>query len=114
MNQELEQYLRFFINYRQKNQPKQLASAEFAINNKIYLITKVSSFIANYKRELRMKIDIKRKEKMKKTTEFIKRIKKVQEEVEVLELKIVDSILFYFLFLVLFFFYFYFRDQELV
>ena len=55
--------------------------AEFAINNKIHSTTKVSLFMANYERELRMEIDIKRKEKVKKTTEFVEKVKKVQEEV---------------------------------
>ena len=53
---------------------------EFAINNKVYLTTKVSSFIVNYGRELKIEIDIKRKKKMEKVAEFIERIKKVQEE----------------------------------
>ena len=57
--------------------------AEFAINNKAYLTTKVSSFIANYGRELRVGIDIRRKRKMEKAMEFVKRIKKVQEEARV-------------------------------
>ena len=61
MNQELEQYLRFFIDHRQKNWPEQLVLAEFAINNKTYSTTQVSPFIANYRRELRMEIDIRRK-----------------------------------------------------
>jgi len=39
--------------------------------------------MANYRKELRMGVDIKRKEKMEKATEFTERIKKVQEEVEV-------------------------------
>ena len=81
MNQELEQYLRFFIDHRQKNWLEQLALAEFAINNKIYLITKVSLFIANYSRELRMEIDLRRKEKIEKVMEFVERMRKVQEEV---------------------------------
>ena len=34
MNQKLEQYLRFFIDHKQKDWPEQLASAKFAINNK--------------------------------------------------------------------------------
>jgi len=34
----------------------------------------------NYRRELRMGIDIRRKGKMEKVTEFAERIKKVQEE----------------------------------
>ena len=39
--------------------------------------TKVSLFMANYKRELRIRVGIKRKEKVEKTTEFAKRVKKV-------------------------------------
>jgi len=37
----------------------------------------VSPFMANYERELRMGVDIRRKEKVEKTTEFAKRMKKV-------------------------------------
>ena len=55
---------------------------EFAVNNKVHLVTKVSLFIANYGRELRMGADIRRKEKVEKVIEFVKRIKKVQEKVE--------------------------------
>jgi len=47
------------------------------INNKAYLITKVFLFIANYGRELRIGIDLRRKGKIKKTTEFVERIRKV-------------------------------------
>ena len=54
--------------------------AEFVVNNKIYLATKVSLFIANYSRNLRMVVDIRRKEKVEKITEFAKRMKKVQEK----------------------------------
>ena len=32
--QELEQCLRFFVDHKQKNQLKQLAIAEFVVNNK--------------------------------------------------------------------------------
>ena len=82
MNQELEQYLQFFIEYRQKNWPEWMAAAEFAINNKVHTTTKVSLFIANYGRELRMGGDIRRKGKVKSVTEFVKKIKKVHEEAE--------------------------------
>ena len=44
------------------------------------MTTKVSLFIANYGRELRMEIDIRRKEKMEKATEFAVRMKRVQVE----------------------------------
>ena len=52
MNLELEQYLRFFVNHRQKDQPEWLVLAEFAVNNKAYMATKVLLFMANYGREL--------------------------------------------------------------
>jgi len=70
------------VDYKQKDWLEWLASAEFAINNKAYSTTKVSLFMANYNRELRMGIDIRRKEKIEKATEFMKKIKKVQEEIE--------------------------------
>jgi len=76
----LEQYLRFFVEHRQKDWPEWLASAEFAVNNKIHMATKVSPFIANYGRELRMEGDIRKKGKIESTMEFIKRMKKVHEE----------------------------------
>jgi len=71
------------VDQRQKNWPEWLASAEFAINNKAYLTTKVSLFMANYRRELRMGIDIRRKGKIEKATKFVERIKKMQEKVGV-------------------------------
>ena len=92
MNQELEQYLQFFVDHRQKNWPEWLVSAEFAVNNKVHSATKMSSFIVNYGRELRMGGDIRKKGKVEKVTEFIKRMKKVQEEAEAALKKIQDDI----------------------
>jgi len=43
-------------------------------------VKKVSPFIANYGRKSRMGVDIKRKSKVKKVTEFTERMKKVQKE----------------------------------
>jgi len=82
MNQELEQYLRFFIEHRQKDWPEWLAAAEFVVNNKIHMATKVLSFMANYGKELRMGEDIRRKGKVESATEFVERMKKVHEEAE--------------------------------
>jgi len=82
MNQELEQYLRFFVEYRQKDWPEWLASAEFAVNNKAHTATKVLLFMANYRRELRMRGDIRKKGKIESAMEFVKRIKKVHEKAE--------------------------------
>ena len=82
MNQELEQYLRFFVNHRQKNWLEWLVSAEFAVNNKVYTATKVSPFMANYERELRMGGDIRKREKVESAIEFVERMKKVHEKAE--------------------------------
>jgi len=57
-----------------------LASAEFAVNNKTHTATKVSPFMANYGRELRMGRDIRKKGKIESATEFVKKMKKVYEE----------------------------------
>ena len=80
MNQELEQYLRFFVEHRQKDWPEWLAAAEFAVNNKVHTATKVLPFIANYGKELRMGGDIRKKGKVESAMEFVEKMKKVQEE----------------------------------
>ena len=82
MNQELEQYLRFFVDHQQKDWLEWLASAEFAVNNKAHSATKISSLIANYGRELRMGGNIRKRGKVEKATEFVERMKKVHEEAE--------------------------------
>ena len=56
--------------------------AEFVINNKAYATTKVSSFKANYGRELRMGVDLRKKGKMESMTEFVERMREIQEEAE--------------------------------
>ena len=70
-NQELEQYLRMYINHRQNNWAKQLVTAEFAFNNKVHTATKTSPFQVNYGREPRIDFDIRKKEKSEKAEEFV-------------------------------------------
>jgi len=48
INQELEQYLRVFINHKQKQWLDWLGTAEFAYNNKIHMATKILPFKTNY------------------------------------------------------------------
>ena len=83
MNQELEQYLRFFVEHRQKDWLEWLASAEFVVNNKVHTATKVSPFMANYGKEMRMGGYIRRKEKVESAMEFVERMKKVHKKAEV-------------------------------
>ena len=80
MNQKLEQYLRFFVKHRQKDWPKWLALAEFAVNNKVHTTTKVSPFMTNYGKEVRMGGDIRKKGKVESAMEFVERMKKIHEE----------------------------------
>ena len=59
-----------------------MASAEFAVNNKTHTTTKMSPFIANYGKEVRIEGDIRKKGKVESATEFVERMKKVHEEAE--------------------------------
>jgi len=79
-NQELEQYLRMYINHRQNNWSEWLATAEFAFNNKVHTATKMSLFQVNYGREPRMGFDIRKKRKNEKAKEFVKEMKERHEE----------------------------------
>jgi len=54
----------------QKNWHKWLAMAEFDINSKVYIETKISLFLANYERKLWMEADIRRKRKIETITKF--------------------------------------------
>ena len=82
-NQELEQYLRMYVNHRQSNWSEWLATAEFAFNNKIHTAMKSSPFKVNYRRELRIGFDIRKKGKNVKAEEFVKKMKVRYEEVKV-------------------------------
>jgi len=48
MNQEIEQYIRLFVNYRQSNWAEWLSIAEFALNDKVSSSTGFSPFFLNY------------------------------------------------------------------
>ena len=52
------------------------------INNKVHTVTKISPFMENYGKELRMGEDIRKKGKVESATMFVERMKKVQEEAE--------------------------------
>ena len=66
--------------------------AEFAVNNKIYLTTKVFPFITNYGRKLRIGVNIRRKRKVEKAIEFTERIKRVQKEAKTVLKKVQKEI----------------------
>ena len=82
MNQDLEQYLRMFIDHRQEQWPDWLVTVEFAYNNKVQTSTKVSPFRANNGRDLRLGFEMRKKGKFEKAEEFVMRMKEVYEEAE--------------------------------
>jgi len=79
MNQELEQYLRVFINHRQEQWPDWLGTAEFAYNNKIHTVTKTSLFKVNYGQDPRMGFEGRKKGKYEAAGKFMEKMKKIQE-----------------------------------
>ena len=79
-NQELEQYLRMYVNHRQNNWAEWLATAEFSFNNKVYIATKSLPFQVNYRKEPRMGFDIRKKGKNEKAEKFGREMKERHEQ----------------------------------
>ena len=79
VNQELEQYLRMFIDHRQEQWPEQLGTAEFAYN-KTHSSTRTLPFKANYRQDLRMGFKGRKKVKYERAEKFVKKMKEIQKE----------------------------------
>jgi len=77
VNQELEQYLRMFIDHQQEQWPDWLGTAEFVYNNKVYSSIKTLSFKANYGQDPRIGFETRRKGKYKRAEKFMIKMKKV-------------------------------------
>jgi len=82
VNQELEQYLRMFIDHRQEQWPEWLGTAEFTYNNKAHSSTKTLPFKANYRQDPKMGFEGRKKEKYVGAEKFIEKMKEIQEEVK--------------------------------
>jgi len=80
MNQELEQYLRMFIDHRQDQWPEWLGTAEFTYNNKVQTSTKVSPFKANSGQDPRMGFELRKKGKFEEANKFVERMQEIQGE----------------------------------
>ena len=92
INQELEQYLRMFIDHRQEQWPDWLGTAEFAYNNKVYSSTKMLPFKVNYKQDPRMGFEMRKKGKYKGAEKFVIKMKEVQKEAKVALGKVQEEI----------------------
>jgi len=82
INQELEQYLRMFMDHRQEQWLEWLGTAEFTYNNKKHTATQISPFKANYGLRPRMGFEGRRGKRFEAAEKFAERIKQVQEEVK--------------------------------
>ena len=83
VNQELEQYLRLYCNYRQKDWAEWLSIAEFSYNNRIHSSTGRSPFLVNLGCHPNIEQDIgKTIDNSPRTKEFLKTIKEIRNEVE--------------------------------
>jgi len=80
VNQELEQYLRVFIDHRQEQWLDWLETAEFMYNNKIHATTKISPFKVNYGQDPRMGFEGRRKGKYEVAGKFIEKMRKIQKK----------------------------------
>jgi len=80
MNQELEQYLRMFIDHHQEQWLEWLGTAEFVYNNKMQTSTKVSPFKANSEQDPHMEFKLRKKGKFEEANKFVERMQEIQEE----------------------------------
>ena len=80
VNQELEQYLRMFIDHRQEQWPEWLGTAEFTYNNKVHSSTRTLPFKANYRQDPRMGFKGRKKGKYTGAEKFMEKMKEIQEE----------------------------------
>jgi len=80
VNQELEQYLRMFIDHRQEQWPEWLGTVEFVYNNKVYSSTRILPFKTNYGQGPRMGFEGRKKGKYVGAEKFVEKMKEIQEE----------------------------------
>ena len=81
-NQEVEQYLRLFVNYRQDDWAEWLALAEFCLNNRIQASTRQTPFMLNSGRNPRMGTEPLRETSMDSVDSFVKNLQKSRQEAE--------------------------------
>ena len=68
-----------------------MGTAEFAYNNKVNSSTKVLPFMANNGQNPRMGFELRKRGKVVKAEEFVKRIKKIQEKTQAVLKKVQEE-----------------------
>jgi hypothetical protein len=81
MNQELEQYLKIYVNYQQDDWSEWLSLAEFTYNNQEHSATKCSPFFANYGRHPNKGTNQNLQVKSQSAIELAEQMRGIHEEV---------------------------------
>lgn len=79
-NQEIEQYLRVFSNYRQENWAELLPIAEFALNSRVHSATAQSPFFLNYGYNPEFVVSVGPSNTVPQAEERLKGLREVQED----------------------------------
>jgi hypothetical protein len=82
VNQEIEQYLRVFVNHRQDDWAEWLPLAEFSHNNRIQASTRQTPFMLNFGRHPRMGVEPNRVSKNESVETFLRRMEASRKEAE--------------------------------
>ena len=82
MNQELEQYLRMFMDHQKTDCPEWLAIAKFSYNNKLQSSTWISLVFANYGYNPHMGFEPRYNVKVQSVEDFVQCLKNVQIKAE--------------------------------
>jgi hypothetical protein len=80
INQEVEQYLRLFINHRQTNWNTWLSCAEFSYNDKVHSSTCFSPIFVNYGRHPDKGTSLPKEVKSQSATEFAQTMESIWQE----------------------------------
>jgi hypothetical protein len=82
VNQEIEQYLRVFVNQRQDDWAEWLPLAEFAYNNRVHSSTRRTPFEMDNGQHPRMGVEPRKQTQLEAVEEFTSRIKQATEETQ--------------------------------
>ena len=96
VNQELDQYLRVFVNERQNNWFDLLPLAEFQHNNHVHVSTQHSPFFLDTGRHPRMGFEPRANSKLETVNEFVTRMKDTLEEAKSAIVKAKDDMARYY------------------
>ena len=82
VNQEVEQYLRLFVNHRQDDWAEWLSLAEFSYNNRVQASTRQTPFMLNYGRHPRLGVEPLKDVERTSVEDFVKKMQASRQEAE--------------------------------